>query len=46
MLLKKLKVKSKNRRFNSINNRANNFSDKYQIIENAKAYRQASDGDA
>jgi hypothetical protein len=40
------KVKSKNRRFNSINNRENNFSDKHQIIENAEAYRKASDGDA
>jgi hypothetical protein len=39
------KVKSKNRRFNSINNRENNFSDKHQIIESAKSYRQASDGD-
>lgn len=39
------KVKSKNRRFNSINNRENNFSDKHQIIESTKAYRQVSDGD-
>lgn len=39
------KVKSKNRRFNSINNRENNFSDKHQVIESAKAYRQVSDGD-
>lgn len=39
------KVKSKNRRFNSINNRENNFSDKHKVIESAKSYRQASDGD-
>lgn len=39
------KVKSKNRRFNSINNREHNFSDRHQEIEKAKEYRNASDGD-
>jgi hypothetical protein len=39
------KVKSKNRRFNSINNRENNYRDKHQIIEGAKAYRESSEGD-
>lgn len=39
------KVKSKNRRFNSINNRENNFSDKHQVIVNASEYRKQSGGD-
>lgn len=39
------KVKSKNRRFNSINNRKNNFSDEHQMIVNATEYRKQSDGD-
>lgn len=39
------KVKSKNRRFNSINNREDNFSDKHQVIESARAYREQSEGD-
>ncbi|ADI30566.1 hypothetical protein [Methylotenera versatilis] len=39
------KVKSKNRRFNSINNRQDNFSDKHQVIESARAYREHSEGD-
>lgn len=39
------KVKSKNRRFNSINNRKNNFSDKHQVLVNAAEYRNQSDGD-
>ncbi len=40
------KVKSKNRRFNSINNREHNFSDQQQVIVNATEYRKQSDGDA
>ena len=39
------KVKSKNRRFNSINNRKNDFGDKHQVIVNAAEYRKQSDGD-
>lgn len=39
------KVKSKNRRFNSINNRKNNFTDKHAISVIAKEYRNQSDGD-
>ena len=39
------KVKGKNRRFNSVNNREKNYSDQHQIIEKAKEYRNQSDGD-
>lgn len=39
------KVKSKNRRFNSINNRKNNLEDKHQINVKAIEYRSQSDGD-
>lgn len=38
------KVKSKNRRFNSINNRKNNLEDKHQINVKAIEYRSQSDG--
>ena len=39
------KVKSKNRRFNSVNNRAKNFTDLHEINSKASEYRNQSDGD-
>ena len=39
------KVKSKNRKFNSINNRKNNSSDQHEMIVKAGEYRNQSDGD-
>ena len=39
------KVKSKNRRFNSINNRAKNYSDLHEVNVKAAEYRIQSDGD-
>lgn len=39
------KVKSKNRKFNSMNNRAKNSSDLHQTIINAAEYRSQSEGD-
>lgn len=39
------KVKSKNRRFNTVDNHTNNLNKRLQVIKTAAAYRQASDGD-
>jgi len=39
------KVKSKNRKFNSVNNRKNNASDQHEMIVKAGEYRRQSDGD-